>query len=177
MPDTRAKMTVRKRSKATDPRQPSRNLRALGFALLMAAAGSGSGCALSAAAVLPVAVGGAPVVVDSLGVGSTDTFWVARFDDVVEAALRARTKLSLKLDDARIEDDEAVLRFADQWDEQIILRIDRRTETVTRVRFVTPTSAVRGLARLLGRQIIDELQDADAFLVEWAAEERMPRPQ
>lgn len=150
-----------------------------GFAvsLLMAVAGTGSGCALSAAAILPAAVGGAPVIVDSLDVGTTDTFWIARFDDVVEAALRARAKLSLKLHDAKIEDDEAVLRFADRLDEPIILRIDRRTDTVTRVRFVAVSSDVRGLARLLGRQIIDELQKADAFLVDWAAEERLPRPQ
>jgi len=145
--------------------------RALGLGLLLAVAAISAGCAFSAATILPSAVGTAPVVVDSFETGTSDTFWIAKYDDVVEAALRARVILSLQLKGEKIEDDKAVLRFADQLDERIILHIERRTDTVTRVRFVAGSREVRGLAGLLGRQIIDELRKANAFLVDWAAEE------
>ena len=145
--------------------------------LLMAGAANLSGCALSAATIVPAAVGGAPVVIDSLEADSSDTFWLAAVRcGFAEAALRARAVLALKLEDAEIDDDKAVLKFTDQQSDRITLHIERRTETVTRVRFVSGSSDIRGLTRLLGRQIIEELRLDGAFLVDWASEEGNVQP-
>jgi len=142
-------------------------------ALLIATAALG-GCALSAAAILPSAVSASPVVAQNLGSGQGDSFWVARYDDVVQAALRAGEKLSLELKEQEIEEDRAKLLYADDRDKEISLRIERRTDTVTRVRFDADTDAFLGFARLLGRQIIDELNEADAFLVDWSVKQDVP---
>lgn len=134
---------------------------------LMLLALAGSGCAVSTA-VLPSALGVAPVVVDNRGDGQGDTFWVAHYDDVVDATLRAAAQLSLKLVEEEIEEERARLRFADDLGQQVRLLIERRTATVTLVRFDVSASRYEGLAALLGRQIVDELSDADAFLVDWS---------
>ena len=130
-----------------------------------------SGCALTAASIFPSAAGAAPVVVENRGAGQGYSFWVARYDDVVQAALRAGERLSLELKEQDIEENRAKLRYVDGQDQEISLRIERRTDTVTGVRFDVGSSRFSGFAGLLGRQIIDELNDADAFLVDWSVKE------
>ncbi len=130
------------------------------------------GCAVPAATFLPSTLGISPVVVDHLGAGKSDSFWIAQFDDVVQAALRAGNKLSLTLKEQEIEKDRASLRYVDDQDNEISIRIERRTETVTRGRFDVGSSELLGFARLFGRQLIDELNDANAFLVDWSVKER-----
>ena len=127
-----------------------------------------SGCVLPAATILPAATGAAPVVVERRGSGRGDSFWVARYDDVVKAALRAGQTLSLELREKTVEDDNAMLVFADDRDTEITLRIERRTATVTRIRYDVRSSDLESFSRLVGQQIIDELNDADAFLVDWS---------
>ncbi len=136
--------------------------------LVLVFAAACSGCGLSTGAAISSAAGAAPVVVDGLDTNRPDTFWVARYDDVLAAAKRAGEKLSLELVRERIEENDATLRYEDRLEDQVILRIERRSDSVTRVRFVAVSSDVRGMAALLGRQIVAELRDADAFLVDWA---------
>ena len=61
-----------------------------------------SSCAIALPVVTGVA-GSSPVVEQYLEQGEGDSFWIARYDYVVEAALGAGDKLSLKLKDKKIE--------------------------------------------------------------------------
>ena len=108
------------------------------------------------------------MVVEPRGSGRGDSFWVARYDDVVKAALRAGRTLELELREKTVEEDNATLVFADDRDTEITLRIERRTATVTRIRYDVGSRNLESFARLVGQQIIDELNDADAFLVDWS---------
>jgi hypothetical protein len=145
------------------------NARVVGALMITMAACSG--CAFAAASVAPSAVSAGPVVVDHLGADRGDSYWVARYDDVVQAALRAGERLSLDLKEQDIDENRAKLRFGDSQGAEIRLLIERPTDTVTRMRFEVRSSGSLGFASLLGRQIVDELNDADAFLVDWSAKE------
>ncbi|MDJ0610601.1 MAG: DUF3568 family protein [Kiloniellales bacterium] len=150
-----------------------RRSRLLTAAALLTASALTGGC-VAAAAIAPSAVGASPVVVENLGSGRGDSFWMARYDDVVEAALRAGEVLSLELTEEQIGEDSTRLRFMDERDALITLRIERRTETVTQIRVFFGSSRNSGLGALLGRQIIEELEEADAFLVDWS-DAKVPR--
>ena len=128
-----------------------------------------NGCAL-APSVLSAAGGATPAVFDRHGAGEGDGFLVARYDDVVQAALRAAEKLSLELTERETEEDRTKLRFADDQGAWILLRIERRTESVTQVHFDVSSRQLFGFGGLFGRQLIEELEAADAFLVEWTDE-------
>ena len=129
-------------------------------------------CALPAASILPSVLGLSPVVIDNLGAGKSDSFWIARYDDVVLATLRAGKMLSLTLKKKEIEEGKTSLLFVDDQDNEISILIERRTETVTRGRFDVGSNDNLGFARLFGQQLIDELNDANAFLVDWSVKER-----
>lgn len=125
------------------------------------------GCA-TAVPIVAGAAGSTPVVGQYLVQGEADSFWIARYDDVVQATLRAGETLSLEVDHKEVGEDHAELHFSDDQDQEIVLIIERRTETVTRVHFDAGSQEFVGFARLLARQIIQELKDADAFLVNWS---------
>ncbi|MDH3596868.1 MAG: hypothetical protein OEU09_09530 [Rhodospirillales bacterium] len=136
----------------------------LALALVLVA----GGCAVPAASVIsPALSSGVPVVAQGSGGGQADSFWVARYDDVVQAALRAAETLSLDLEEKLVEDDRTTLRFADSKSKEVELVIELRTATVTRVGFDPKQTVSVGMARLLGQQMAHELDDAGAFLVDW----------
>ena len=112
-----------------------------------------SGCAIPAVSILPSTVGNSPVVVDNLGAGKSDRMWVAQYDDVVQAALRSGKKLSLTLKVQEIEEDRARLRYVDDQEFEISIRIERLTETVTWGRFDVSSREFLGFALLYGRQL------------------------
>ena len=128
------------------------------------------GCGVTTAVAVPSAIGTAPVVGQHLGAGEGDSFWAAGYDDVVQATLGAGEKLSLELKHEDIGEDRAELHYVDDWDTEIYLLIEHRTNTVTRVRFDAGSNEFSGFARLLAQQIIHELNDADAFFVDWSGE-------
>jgi hypothetical protein len=140
---------------------------ALGAVLALLACG---GCA----AAIPAATGSAPVVGQFIGEGEGDSFWLAKYDNVVKAALDAAEQLSLTVDSKETEDDSVELQLSDDTGARVRLRIQRRTETVTRVQFEAVSRGTSGLSRLLGRQMIDELHDAKGFLADWSEEEKPP---
>ena len=145
----------------------SRLTHALVFAALLASPALCGGCALTAAAV-PSVTGAAPVVLERSGPGQGDSYWVARFDDFVQAALRAGEALSLKLEEKKIDEKSARLKFVGGQDMKVDLRIELWTDTVTRARVEVRPSRFSAFAPLLGQQIIEELKEADAFLVDWS---------
>ncbi len=136
------------------------------FALIPLAV-AGGGCALPLAAVAVPAAAGAPVAADNLGGGRTESFWVARYDDVVQAAFTAADKLSLDIEADDVGDDRAFLRFTDLQGMTLNLTIERRSDTVTRVVFNVGWAGSSGFARLVGRQIAEDLNTANAFAVDW----------
>lgn len=125
------------------------------------------GCA-TAVPIVAGAAGSTPVVGQYLDQGEADSFWIARYDDVVQATLRAGETLSLELDHEETGEDHTELHFSDDHDQEIVLIIERRTESVTRVHFDAGSQEFAGFARLLAQQIIQELRNADAFLVNWS---------
>ena len=108
-------------------------------------------------------------------IGKSDSFWIARYDDIVQATLRAGEKLSLTLKEKEIEEGKTRLLFVDDQDHEISILIERRTESVTRGRFEVGSNENLGSARLFGQQLIDEINDAGAFLVDWSVKDRGDR--
>jgi hypothetical protein len=88
------------------------SLKALILLTLCIALATCSGCATSAA-LTPYVASGAPVIAQYSGRGKAESFWVARYDDVVQATLRAGEKLSLALKEQNIKEDKASLRYVE----------------------------------------------------------------
>ena len=145
-------------------RRVPRSISAPLFVLCALACGS---CAVAVPAVTGVA-GSVPEVEQHLDQGKSDSFWIARYDDVVKATLAAGDKLSLNLKDKNIEADHGHIQMIDDKKQEIAIYIERRTQTVTRVHFDAGSQEFSGLARLLARQISHELKDANAFAVNWS---------
>jgi len=113
---------------------------------------------------------GTPVAFNILGGGKGESYWIARYDDVTAAALRAGDALSLEVREKKIEKDRTFIRFSDTQDKKIDLTIDRRTDTMTSIMFDVGWFGSVAFGRLLANQIIDELKDSNAFLEDWTPE-------
>ncbi len=122
-----------------------------------------TGCAAPAAMLLSPAVSGAPAVADFLGGDVSESFWAARQNDVVVAARRAGSAFELERERDEENAERVLLVFRDETGAQIRLRIELRTPVLTFIRFTGPA----GLTRLMTRQIVDELNGVDAFLLDW----------
>ena len=113
---------------------------------------------------------GSPVAFNVLGGGKGESYWIAKYDDVTAAALRAGEALSLEVKEKKIEKDRTLIRFSDGQDKKIDLVIDRRTDTMTSILFDVGWFGSVAFGRLLANQIIDELKDSNAFLEDWTPE-------
>jgi hypothetical protein len=114
--------------------------------------------------------GAAPVSANNLGGGKGETFWIAQYDDVIEAVLRAGEVLSLELKEKKIEQDQAFFRFHDAKAEKVDLLIERRTDTMTSILFDVGWFGSVAFGRIMFRQIIFELDEAGDFLEDWTTE-------
>jgi len=108
-----------------------------------------------------------PVGFSYIGRGKGDSFWLARFDDVVQATGRAGRALSLKLKEEKIKKDQAVFYYMDDKGNQLNILIERRTETMTYALFDAGLFGSRSMGRLMAGQIVYEMRTADAFLRKW----------
>ena len=126
------------------------------------------GC-LSPLAVSTIGTAGsnAPVAFNHSGGGKGESFWIAQYDDVIAAALRAGEALSLEVKEKKIEKGQAFFRFYDAKAERIDLFIERRTDTMTSIQFDVGRSGSVAFGRLMARQIIDELNESGSFLEDW----------
>jgi hypothetical protein len=113
---------------------------------------------------------GTPVAFSHLGGGKGESFWIARYDDVAAAAMRAGEVLSLEVKEKKIEKDRTFLRFSDAKNNIIDLVVDRRTDTMTSILFDVGWFGSVAFGRLLANQIIDELKDSNSFLEDWTPE-------
>lgn len=123
-----------------------------------------AGCAAPAVSLLSPAVSSAPSVVDFLGDDVSESFWAAARSDVAEAARQAGQAYDLDLTRDETGDERVLLVFVDEAGASIRLRIERRTNVLTFVKFTGPS----GMASLLSRQMVAELRTVDAFLIDWA---------
>jgi len=110
---------------------------------------------------------GVPVAFNSTGSGTGDSAWFARYEDVVQATLDAGQKLSLKLEEKTIGMDQSVLNFIDDMGSELEMLIERRTETVTWAQFDVGWFGSSSIGRLMARQIVIEMAEADKFLRDW----------
>jgi hypothetical protein len=109
----------------------------------------------------------APVAFNNSGGGKGESFWIAQYDDVIDAVLQAGEVLSLELKEKTIEKDQAFFRFHDDKAERIDLFIERRTDSMTSILFDVGRSGSVAFGRLMARQIIEELNESGSFLEDW----------
>jgi len=108
-----------------------------------------------------------PIAFNATGRGEGDSSWFARYEDVIQATLRAGKALSLKLDKKEIGKDQTVFQYFDGKGNELHVFIERRTETVTYARFSVGLFGSKTMGQLMVRQIIFEMTEAGAFLREW----------
>jgi hypothetical protein len=113
---------------------------------------------------------GAPVVINHLGGGKGESYWIARYDDVTSAAVRAAKVLSLEVKEKRIGKERTFFRFSDDKDKTVELTIDRRTDTMTSVLFDVGWFGSVAFGHLLVNQIESELIESDSFLEDWTSD-------
>lgn len=128
-------------------------------------------CGCTAPLALQGLSSGAPVAFNSTGRGKGDSAWFARYDDVVQATLNAGKKLSFKLEKKKLGKDQSEFKFVDAKGKKIEMLIERRTETLTWARFNVGWSGSTSIGRLMARQIVFEMAEADKFLRNWHPEE------
>jgi len=113
------------------------------------------------------AASSSPVAFNHSGGGQGESFWIAKYDDVIAATLRAGETLSLEVKEKKLEKGQALFRFYDAKKARIDLFIERRSVTMTSIKFDVGWFGSVALGRLLARQIIDELNESDSFLEDW----------
>jgi len=125
------------------------------------------GCVAAVAPnVMSVAASGAPVASNHLGGGKAESFWIARYDDVIAATSQAGEALSLEVKEKKVGKDQAFFRFSSNK-ESVDLLIESRSDTVTYIKFDVGWFGSFAFGRLVGRQIIDELDESGSFLEDW----------
>ena len=115
---------------------------------------------------------GAPVAINHLGGGRGESYWIARYEDVTAAAMRAAKVLSLEVKEKKIEKERAFFRFSDAENKTIALTIERRTATMTSVLFDVGWRGSVAFGHLLVNQIEFELTESDSFLEDWTPDTR-----
>jgi hypothetical protein len=117
------------------------------------------------------AAGGAsPSATDYRGGGKGESYFIARYEDVMQAVLKTGETLSLELKEKKVDQDRASLRYYGGKANRINLLIERRTETMTSILYDVGWTGSIAFGRLVVRQIIIELDEADAFLEEWMSD-------
>ncbi|MDA0787595.1 MAG: hypothetical protein O3B37_15045 [Proteobacteria bacterium] len=134
--------------------------------LVLTAMLSLAGCAAPAVSLLSPAISGVPAVADFVGSGASESYWVARYEDVVVAARKAGAIFGLTVAQDDETPERTILRLTDRTEAGIRLRIEPRTDSLTFIKF----GGSAGMTRLMSRQIAHELAAADAFLVNWGEE-------
>jgi hypothetical protein len=108
-----------------------------------------------------------PVAFNATGMGTGDSAWLARYDDVVQATLRAGEVLSLNLEKKEIGEDQTVFRYMDGKGKKMDILIERRTETMTYARFSVGLFGSKSMGQLMVRQIIFEMNAEGKFIRDW----------
>jgi len=114
------------------------------------------------------AAGGAgPSASEYRGAGKGESYFIAHYEDVIQEVLKTGKTLSLELEEKKVDEDRASLRYFGGKANKINLVVEPRTETMTSILFDVGWSGSIALGRLMARQIHFELKEAGAFLVDW----------
>ena len=113
------------------------------------------------------AAGAAPSASEYRGAGKGESYFIAHYEDVIQAALKAGKILSLELEEKKVDKERASLRYLGGKANKINLVIEPRTETMTSILFDVGWTGSIAFGRLMAQQIHFELKDAGAFLVDW----------
>ena len=105
-----------------------------------------------------------PVAFNATGMGTGDSAWLVRYDDVVQATLRAGEVLSLNLEKREIGEDQTVFQYMDGKGKKMNILIERRTETMTYARFSVGLFGSKSMGQLMVRQIILEVKAEGKFI-------------
>jgi hypothetical protein len=122
---------------------------------------------LAIQAVGGAAGGSAPSASEYRGAGKGESYFIAHYEEVIQAVLKAGKILSLELEEKKVDKDGASLRYFGGKANKINLLIEPRTETMTSIIFDVGWSGSIAFGRLMSRQIHFELEEAGAFLVDW----------
>jgi hypothetical protein len=127
-----------------------------------------SGCASPVALNTMGSVGGNdPVAFGKVGKGKIESFWIAKYEDVIEATLRAGEELSLELKEKKVEENKTFFRYHDAKKDKIDLIVERRSDKVTSVKFNVGWYGSVALSRLMAKQIISVLNQTGSFPEHW----------
>jgi len=131
-----------------------------------------SGCMAPVAFQAAGAIGGAsPVAMNLVEKGKVESYWVARYADVVDATVRAGQVLSLELLEKKVEADRTSFRYGYRKGEKAEILVEYRTATMTSVQIDYGVYGSIAFARLMGREIAVELAKAGAFLEDLSPDE------
>jgi hypothetical protein len=109
----------------------------------------------------------APVVFNHLGGGQGESFCIAEYDHVIAATLRTAEALSLVEKEKNAEKDQTFFRYYDAKKDKIDLLIERRSATMTSIKFNVGWFGSLAFGRLMMQQIIFELKESKSFLEDW----------
>lgn len=138
--------------------------RAAGLSLLWAVLALCSGCQAPMALGAFESLGSAsPTAFHHMGRGKIESFWAARFEEVVKGTEAAGQALSLTLIEKKVEKDQAAYRYKDDRGDQLSLAIERRTAAVTSILIDVGLTGSPAFAKLVARQILSELMEAGVF--------------
>ena len=102
------------------------------------------------------------------GSGSTvRSYQIVRFEDVVQAALKAAETLALENTKKDIQENRAELRYIDEKQHVINLLLERLTSTTTFIQVDAGLFGPEGMTRLVLLQILDAIDEAGDYLEEW----------
>ena len=114
------------------------------------------------------AAGGvAPSASEYRGAGKGESYFIAHYDDVIQAVLKSGKTLSLELKEKQIDENRASLQYYAGKEDRINILIEPRTETMTSILFDVGWTGSIAFGRLMARQINFELEEAGAVLVDW----------
>ncbi len=108
-----------------------------------------------------------PVVLNHIGRGQGEGFFISKYDDVTAATLRAAVALSLEVKEKKVEKNQAYFRFYDAMEDRIDVFIVRRSDTMTSIKYDDGWFGSMAFGHLMFRQIISELNKSKSFLQDW----------
>ena len=125
----------------------------------------GNGCMAPVAFQAAGAIGSAsPVAMNLAEKGKAESYWIARYDDVVVATERAAQVLSLELLEKKTEDNRTTFRYGYSKGQKVQIIVEYLTATMTSAQIDYGVAGAAAFANLLGREIAAELHKANAFL-------------
>jgi hypothetical protein len=101
----------------------------------------------------------APVVWSHWGDGQGSRYCMAAYDDVVAATLRAGEALDLTAREKNLGTNRAFIRFTDEAHDRVDITIERRSNTMTVIRFDVGWFGPTAFGRLVDQQIVAGLRE------------------